>query len=84
MLCGPEFFRFGFQRMVLAGLQFGDAPGVDVEADNRAFLAKFDSQGKADVTEADNGQLDLIQLHHDVFNREKPIPAGPKTLNFRT
>ena len=37
--------------------QLGDAPGVDVEADDGAEFAELDGQGQADVAQADDGNI---------------------------
>jgi hypothetical protein len=36
-----QFLRAALERVVLPGLQLGDACGVDVEADDGALLAEF-------------------------------------------
>ena len=53
---GGQFRRGGLAGAVAAGLELGDAFGLDVEADHRAVFAKFDGQGQADVAEANDGQ----------------------------
>ena len=53
---GGQFLGRGLAGAVAAGLEFGDALGLDVEADHRAVFAKFDGQGQADVAEANDGQ----------------------------
>ena len=53
---GGQFRRGGLPGAVVAGLELGDALGLDVEADHRAVFAKFDGQGQADVAQADDGQ----------------------------
>ena len=42
---GGQFRGGGLAGAVAAGLEFGDAFGLDVEADHRAMFAKFDGQG---------------------------------------
>ena len=46
---GLQLFGRCLQRAVVAGLQFGDAVGVDVKADDRLVTAEFDGQGQANV-----------------------------------
>jgi len=53
---GGQGVRGDLAGAVVPGLEFGNARGVDVEADHRAVLAEFDRQRQADVAEADDGQ----------------------------
>lgn len=50
-----EFLGRGLVGAAVAGLEFGEAGLVDVEADQRALFAEFDREGEADVAQADDG-----------------------------
>ena len=63
MRSGPEFFRLDFEGVILAGLQLGDTPGIDVEADDRTLLAELHRQRQTDVAEADDGEVDFVEGH---------------------
>jgi hypothetical protein len=49
----------------VAGLEGVDARLVDVEADDGALLGEFDRERQADVTEADDGELEGVEGVHD-------------------
>ncbi|MNR66820.1 hypothetical protein D3C85_1905190 [compost metagenome] len=51
---GLQLFAGGFERVIVSTLQLCDAFCVDVEADHPTLLAKFHSEGKAHVAEADD------------------------------
>ena len=57
-----QFFRVDFERMVLAFLQFGDAPRIDVKAQHRALFAEFDCQWQAYVAKSDYSEFHIFQL----------------------
>lgn len=56
----PQFLGLDFQRVVLTGLEFSRAFGVDVEAGDFALFAKFNRQGQAHVTQADDGHIAVV------------------------
>ena len=47
-----------FQRAVFAGLQFGNAPLVDVETDRGEILPEFHSQRETDIAETDDADTE--------------------------
>lgn len=49
-----QLFLADFQRRVATGFERFDAHRVDVETDDRTFLAEFHSQRQADIAEADD------------------------------
>lgn len=60
-----QFFVGDLEGGVVAGLEGVDAGLVDVEADDGALLGEFDRERQADVTEADDGELEGVEGVHD-------------------
>lgn len=60
-----EIMRFDLARAVAAGLELGDARGVDIEPDHRrALAAEGDGDWQPDISEADDGELSTVR--HDL------------------
>ncbi|MNY50297.1 hypothetical protein D3C86_1857920 [compost metagenome] len=51
------------ERPIVTGLQFGNAGGVDIEADHRTVLPEFHGQRQAHIAKTDDGDFCLIEVH---------------------
>ena len=58
----------------MAGFERGDARRVDVETNDLAMLAKFHGQRQADVTQANDSELDVRNIVHHA-HKSWVIPA---------
>ncbi len=68
--------RRGFQRAIVPGLQFGDAPGVDVEAQRVVVLAELHGQRQAHVALADDGNARFAADGTDGDAHDSPARNG--------
>ena len=50
----------GLKRKVVSGFELVDTTLIDIEADNAALAAKFNGEGKADITQTNDRQLDIF------------------------
>jgi len=71
---------------IAACLEFGDARGIDVEADHPGALsAEGDSDGQPHISKTDDGKLATVR--HDLTFGGVPIHLGflnPRTAPFAT
>ena len=67
LLRSNQILRRDLQRAVLAGLQFGNARQIDVEAHHRPRLAEFDRQRQTNIAQADDRNFLVIQIHINPF-----------------
>src|SRR5262249_58354000 len=67
--------RFDLTGAITAGLEFGNASGVDVEADDPCALsAEGDSDREPDISETDDGELATVR--HDLPLTKAPMRIG--------
>lgn len=60
-----EIVRLDLARAIAAGLELGDARGVDVEGDDRcAVPAEGDGDRQPDIAETDDGKLSIVRHEH--------------------
>ena len=60
LLGGGEFLGRDLEGLIVAGLKIGDAPGIDVEADDRKRAGHVDGQRQAHIAKANNGDPDVF------------------------
>ena len=65
MACFGQFVCIDFARAIRSCFELRNAPGIDIEADDRTLFRKLDSKGQADIAEADNSyRLLCVGLGH--------------------
>jgi hypothetical protein len=63
IFCGGEFLLGDLAGAVLAGAQFIDAAGIDIEAEHRKIPGHVDGERQADISEPNNPDPDVLKAH---------------------